>query len=173
MTPRGVLGIDPGLDGALALYGPFSLLRLEDIPTLQLKTKRIVDETALARMIDSWSADIGEVWLEVINAMPSVAGPNGVRRTMGAQSAFNFGLTYGLIRGVCAANFLPIVDVTPSSWKAALKVRGDKDESRQRASAILPQNAGLWPLKKHHGRAEAALIAWHGFHTSTRMKGAA
>lgn len=172
MSPRSILGIDPGLDGALALYGPDGLA-VWDIPTLQLKSKRLVDEYALAQIIDAASGDIAEVWLELINAMPSVAAPGGVRRTMGAQSAFNFGLSYGLLRGICAAHFLPIVNVTPASWKAALQVRGDKDESRMRASALMPQHAGKWPLKKHHGRAEASLIAWHGFTTSIRLKGAA
>lgn len=173
MSPRSVLGIDPGLDGALALYGPAGLIWLRDMPVLQLKTKRLVDEYELARLVDEISGEIAEVWLELINAMPSVAGPGGVRRSMGAQSAFNFGLGYGLLRGICSAHFFPIVNVTPASWKAAVQVRGEKDESRMRASALMPQHAGSWPLKKHHGRAEASLIAWHGFHQSTRLKGAA
>jgi crossover junction endodeoxyribonuclease RuvC len=156
-----VLGIDPGLDGALALYGPTGLLRLEDIPTLEVGTKRQVDHYALARLVDDMAGDVAEVWLEKV----------GTRPGEGAVGAFSFGRGYGVLLGVCAANFLSIVDVTPAAWKAALKVRGEKDESRLRASALMPRHAGLWPLKKHHGRAEAALIAWHGFHQSERLKG--
>jgi hypothetical protein len=160
-----ILGIDPGLDGALALYDPLDRsLEVMDMPVFQLKTKRRIDEYALARIVDDWSERTREVWLELVNAMPSF-GPKGAgeaRRSMGAASAFNFGKGYGLVRGVCAANFLTIIDVTPGAWKAAMKVHGPKDESRQRASVLLPRAADRWPLKKHHGRAEAALIALHG-----------
>ena len=151
-APTGVLGIDPGLSGALALYDG-DALEVVDIPTLQLKSKRVVDEYALARIIDNWSGRIREVWLEQV----------GTRPGEGVVGAFTFGRGYGLIRGVCCAYFLPIVDVTPATWKAAMKVRGDKDESRLRASAVFPKYGSLWSLKKHDGRAEAALIARHGF----------
>ena len=152
MTASAILGIDPGLNGALALYDPVSAsLEVVDMPTLQLK-KRVIDEYAVARLIDNWSGRIREVWLEQV----------GVRPGEGAVGAFSFGRGYGLVRGVCCASFLPIIDVTPQTWKAAFKVRGDKDESRVRASALMPRHAGLWPLKKHDGRAEAALIALHG-----------
>lgn len=152
MTASAILGIDPGLSGALALYDVDGLLEIVDIPTLQLKTKRVVDEYALARIVDAWSGRIREVWLEQV----------GTRPGEGAVGAFTFGRGYGVLRGICAANFLPIVDVTPAAWKGAMKVRGNKDESRLRASALLPRHAHLWPLKKHDGRAEAALIALHG-----------
>lgn len=147
-----ILGIDPGLSGALALYDADGTLEVLDIPTLQLKTKRVIDEYALARIIDNWSSRIREVWLEQV----------GVRPGEGAVGAFTFGRGYGALRGICAANFLTIIDVTPAVWKGALKVRGDKDESRLRASTLFPRHGGLWPLKKHDGRAEAALIALHG-----------
>lgn len=152
MTASAILGIDPGLSGALALYDVNATLEVVDIPTLRLKTKRVIDEYALARIIDNWSSRIREVWLEQV----------GVRPGEGAVGAFTFGRGYGTLRGICAANFLTLVDVTPAAWKGALKVRGDKDESRLRASTLLPRHAHLWPLKKHDGRAEAALIALHG-----------
>lgn len=157
-----ILGIDPGLSGALALYDVDGSLEVMDIPTLQMRTKRVLDEYALARIIDNWSVRIHEVWLEQV----------GVRPGEGAVGAFTFGRGYGALRGICAANFLTIMDVTPQGWKAALKVRGDKDESRQRASALFPRSGGLWPLKKHDGRAEAALIALHGMRQSTMGRAA-
>lgn len=152
MSASAILGIDPGLSGALALYDADGSLEVMDIPTLQLRTKRVLDEYALARIIDNWSGRIREVWLEQA----------GVRPGEGAVGAFTFGRGYGALRGICAANFLTIMDVTSSAWKAALKVHGDKDESRQRASALFPRHGQLWPLKRHDGRAEAALIALHG-----------
>lgn len=161
MMASSFLGIDPGLTGALALYDPAAdALEVEDVPTFRVAGKTVMDEASLARIVDNWSPRIREVWLELVNAMPSVGGQ---RRGMGAQSAFNFGRGYGLIRGVCAANFLTVVDVTPGAWKRALavpgKVAGGDDAGRQRASQLMPRHAHLWPLKKHAGRADAALVA--------------
>lgn len=152
-----ILGIDPGLYGALALYDPAThALQVFDVPTLNVgkgKTrKNIVDEYALARAVDDVAAQVSAVWLEKVGTRPG-EGPVG---------AFSFGHTYGLIRGVCVANFLTIEDVTPQKWKGALGVLADKDHARRRASALLPRSAHLWPLKKHADRAEAALIAIYG-----------
>lgn len=146
-----ILGIDPGLCGALAIYDVDGSLDVVDMPTLQLK-KRVVDEYALARIIDDWSTRVREVWLEQV----------GVRPGEGAVGAFSFGRGYGVLRGICAACFLPIVDVTPATWKGALRVSSDKDAARARASALFPRHSQLWPLKRDHGRAEAALIALYG-----------
>lgn len=157
-----ILGIDPGLYGALALYDIDGSLEIVDVPTLSLK-KRVIDEYALARIIDDWSGRVREVWLEQV----------GTRPGEGAVGAFTFGRGYGLIRGICAASFLPIMDVTPATWKAAMKVRGDKDASRAKASALFPRHGALWPLKKHDGRAEAALIARHGMRQSATTREAA
>lgn len=152
-----ILGIDPGLYGALALYDPLSgALQVFDVPTLNIgkgkARKMVIDEYALARAVDSVASTVSEVWLE--RAWP--------RPGEGASGAFSLGRTYGLIKGLCIASFLPIQEVTPQKWKAALNVMGDKDHARMRASAMLPRSAHLWPLKKHADRAEAALIAVYG-----------
>lgn len=152
MTATCILGIDPGLSGALALYDLSSgSLEIEDVPTFKVG-KRLIDKYALARIVDNWSSRIHTVWLEQV----------GVRPGEGIVGAFTFGRGYGLLEGVCAANLLPIVDVTPAAWKRALQVPADKDAARMRASALMPREAHQWPLKKHDGRAEAALIALHG-----------
>ena len=148
----GILGIDPGLSGALALLEVTGALEVVDIPTLTIGTKRHIDEYALARIIDDWSKRISEVWIEQV----------GTRPGEGAVGAFTFGKGYGVLRGICAANFLPMRDVTPAAWKRSLKITGDKDESRARASSHFPRHAGLWTRKKDDGRAEAALIALYG-----------
>lgn len=154
---RKILGIDPGLHGALALYDPATGdLSVFDVPTLNVglkgKRKLIIDEYALARAVDDVAATVGEVWLEKVGTMPG-EGPVG---------AFSFGRSYGLIRGICCANFLTIHDVTPQAWKGALKVVANKDHSRQRASALFPRSAHLWPRVKDADRAEAAMIALYG-----------
>jgi hypothetical protein len=164
MSARCFLGIDPGLTGALALYDPADgSLEIEDMPVFKVERKTHINEPVLARIVDGWSSRVREVWLELVNGMPSIPGKGGERRAMGAQSAFNFGRGYGLIRGVCAANFLPIMDVTPGQWKRSLgvpgKVSGGDDAGRLRANQLMPRHAHLWTRKKDGGRADAALIA--------------
>lgn len=146
-----ILAIDPGLSGALAFLKPAGGLTVIDIPTLQLK-KRVIDEYALARIVDEWAIEVREVWLEQV----------GVRPGEGAVGAFTFGRGYGLIRGICAANFLTIHDVTPQVWKRALGVPAEKDGARAVASRYFPRYAGEWARVKDDGRAEAALIALYG-----------
>lgn len=148
-----ILGIDPGKYGALALYDPETrAAEIADIPLVGPTGKQVIDEYALARWIDARSHRIGQVWLEQVSSRPGE----------GHVGAFSFGRTYGLIRGVCVANFLSIYNVTPATWKAALKVSKDKDMARLSASAAFPRLAHNWPLKKHDGRAEALLIAHYG-----------
>lgn len=152
------LGIDPGLGGAFALYDiDGGLLDVQDVPVLEARTstrkiKRSIDAYEAARMVDVWAKDIGLVMLEQV----------GVRPGEGAVGAFSFGEGYGLVRGICIAHFLRVETVTPQVWKRAMGVKGDKDESRARASQLMPSQCGRWSLKKHDGRAEAALIAMFG-----------
>lgn len=164
MAERTVIGIDPGLGGALARLWPSEgRLQIADMPTLTItrggKARRVIDEYAVARLVDEWASSASCVWLERVGVMP---GEGGV-------GAFSFGQGYGLLRGICVANFLTINDVLPQVWKRALAVKGDKDEARMRASALFPRHSGCWPLKKHDGRAESALIALYGARQAERV----
>lgn len=148
-----IVGIDPGKTGALALYDPATGgLEIQDVPVLRVKSRNVIDHYALARIIDLWAKQDPVVFLELVGSRPGE----------GHAGAFDFGRTYGLLLGICAAHFLRVEHVTPASWKAALKVKGDKDVSRQRASALLPRHSGLWARKMDDGRAESALIALYG-----------
>lgn len=153
---RVILGIDPGLSGALAFYNPETgFLSVVDMPTLKsggAKGKSEIDRTALARLIDAEAGNIAHCYIEQV----------GTRPGEGAAGAFSFGKGYGLVLGILAANFVPVSFVTPAVWKKAMGCTGDKEQSRARASDILPRHADKWPLKKHDGRAEAALICIHG-----------
>jgi hypothetical protein len=152
-----ILGIDPGLSGAIALYDEASGdLQVWDMPVFNVgkapSKKFVIDESGLARLIDSIAAQVSECWLELVGSRPGE----------GHVGAFTFGKGYGMLRGVLAANFITIRDVTPAQWKAAMGVKGDKDVSRRAASNLFPRHADKWPLVKHDGRAEAALIAKFG-----------
>lgn len=148
-----VIGIDPGLTGALALYDPLSgSLDVADMPVHRIGSKTVVDHYGLARIVDDWGRTTPHCWIEFVSSSPQ----------MGVASAFKFGETVGVIRGVCAASFLPIETVTPPTWRKAMGVKGDKDESRARACALFPKHSGLFSRKKDDGRAEAVLIAAYG-----------
>lgn len=153
------LGVDPGYSGALAFYGPVrDELAIYDMPVFKLAkvrggTKTVVDLLHLAAIIDENVKDRKVIaFIEAVGARPGEA----------PQGAFNFGFGAGVLHGVCAAHFLRIENVSPQRWKRALGVPADKDGARYRAAQLLPQHARHWPLKKHDGRAEAALLALYG-----------
>lgn len=154
MEPALILGIDPGLAGALALYDASAdHLRVEDIPTFKIGTKSVIDANGLARIVDDWvSGQRVVAFLEFVSASPQ----------MGVTSAFKFGVGFGLIQGVLAANFVRVEMVTPPAWKRAMKVTRDKDECRAAATRRFPALSPLFARKKDDGRAEAALIALYG-----------
>lgn len=148
-----ILGVDPGISGALAFITSRGLI-VEDIPIFKTKkgakTQTTIDAYTLGRIIDS--KQITHCYIESVHAMPG----------QGVSSCFNFGKSLGIIIGVIAANFIPMTLVTPQEWKKALRVPADKDGARARASELMPQYSQKWLLKKHDGRAEAALIAHWG-----------
>lgn len=150
-----ILGIDPGLSGALAFYDPM----LEELITIPMPTlaagtgsKRIIDEYKLAAIIDDNAEMTKKCVIEQVGAMPG----------QGVTSMFNFGMSYGILRGIVSANFIPVEHVRPQKWKKALRVPSNKDSARARASEIFPKFSDNWNLAKWDGRAEAALIAYYG-----------
>lgn len=151
------VGIDPGLSGALAFLSGEELDVLA-MPTLTISkakgTRRILDLTALAGIIDDKTKNAARVsvFIERVAAMPK----------QGVASMFSFGESYGAIKGIVAANFLPLTLVTPVTWKGKLKVSRNKDDARYRASQLMPRFAHLWTRRKDDGMAEAALIALYG-----------
>ncbi len=147
-----ILGIDPGLSGALAFMD--DELLIYDIPTLQItrngKNKRQIDIYSLLALMQAYH--VKHCYLENVNAMPG----------QGVSSMFQMGRGYGQIEMALAACKIPVTYITPQVWKKSLAVPKDKDGARQRASQLMPQYAHNWDLKKHDGRAEAALIALYG-----------
>lgn len=147
-----ILGIDPGLSGALAFMDDKELL-IYDVPTFEItrngKKKRQIDLQILLSIMQNKDLGTTHAFLEHVNAMPG----------QGVSSMFQMGRGYGQIEMGLAAAGIPVTYITPQVWKKALSVPKDKDGARQRASQLMPQWAHNWPLKKHDGRAEAALIA--------------
>lgn len=148
-----ILGVDPGKTGALAWISGAQLY-VHPVPTLKAGTKgkQIVDEDALARLVNSYADVTTHAFIELVGARPG----------QGVTSMFSFGTTYGLLRGAIAACGIPRTYVTPAKWKKVLGVAAEKDSARARASQLMPQHAHYWPLVKDDGRAEAAMIALYG-----------
>ena len=145
-----VLGIDPGLSGAIALHNG-QLRRVEDMPT----SGKSVDPAILADMLEAMLQGRDrpdKVVVERQQAYPR----------QGVSSSFVTGQRYGMILGICACLDWPVEIVTPVAWKRDTKTPRDKDGARARASQLMPEGASWWRLKKDHGRAEAALLSWWG-----------
>lgn len=149
-----VVGIDPGLSGAICFDQDTLGRDMMDVPTFSLsrngKNKREVDAVALAA---GWRFNpVGHAFIEQVGAMPG----------QGVSSVFAFGKSYGILIGVLAARGVPMTFVNPRVWKKALGVPASKDGARARASQLMPESAHLWTRVKDDGRAEAALIAYWG-----------
>lgn len=127
-------------------------LTIHDMPTVNegAKAKPRVDPAALAEILRFF--DPHHVWVEQVNAMPG----------QGVSSMFAFGMAYGYARGIPVALGYSVTLIGPASWKSSMRVPASKDAARARASQLLPKHASKWPLVKHDGRAEAALIALYG-----------
>ena len=106
-----ILGIDPGLGGALAFLDDAGGIDVIDMPTLQLfrgrRKRRELDLSALARLIDDRATSIGHAFIELASARPG----------QGVASMFNFGRTYGATLGILAANFIPMMWSPPCPGK--------------------------------------------------------
>lgn len=155
------IGIDPGLSGAVAFLDGDDLAVM-DMPlfSIEMVTKsksgkprkrNEIDVRALSLQMEMRAAGPCKALVEKVGAMPKE----------GAVGAFSFGFSAGALHGILAAQGIPYDTVTPQRWKKALGLTGDKDASRRLASRLMPRHAHLWPLKKHDGRAEAALIAYY------------
>lgn len=149
-----VLGIDVGLNGAIAIVSDGQLIELHDMPTVSLernnKTKRMVNAAELARLIRQGKPDCA--YLERLNAMPG----------QGVSSMFSMGQSLGVVLGILAALDIPTTTIPPRTWQKALDVPQGKDGSRYRASQLFPAHADKFARVKDDGRSDATLIAAYG-----------
>ena len=157
-----VVGIDPGLSGAIAILENNKVLNIFDMPVMAegKKNKRQLNSAQLVNIIkDSTKPDAEiAVVVEQVNAMPG----------QGVTSMFNFGQTFGAIKGVCAALELPIFFVRPSKWKKHFElINSSKDASRTKVIEMYPSLANQLTKKKDVNKSDAILIA--RFHFETKI----
>jgi crossover junction endodeoxyribonuclease RuvC len=145
-----IIGVDPGLGGAIAFLDVDEwTLQVWDMPTLKIgKTNK--RSLCLHTLAEHFRSQSHHVILEQVHAMPG----------QGVTSMFNFGKGYGSIEAMLVALHHSYTKVTPQRWKKVMVVPASKDGARARASELMPLCANAWKLKKHDGRAEAALMAF-------------
>ena len=157
-----IIGIDPGLSGAIAILENNKVLNIFDIPVMSegKKNKKQLNSALLVSLLKENINNKEEVAVvvEQVNAIPG----------QGVTSMFNFGQTFGAIKGICAALDLPIFFVRPSKWKKYFElINSSKDSSRTKAIEMYPKLSNQLSKKKDVNKSDAILIA--RFFSETRL----
>ena len=149
-----IIGIDPGISGAISIVKNKKIIEVYDTPTMidGKKNKRQINGAQVTNIIKEVLNGNEEVVVVVehVNAMPG----------QGVTSMFNFGQSFGVIKGICAALSVPIYFVRPSKWKKHFNlIKTNKDASRTKVIEVYPDIASKLHRKKDSNRADAILIA--------------
>ena len=149
-----IIGIDPGISGAISIVENKKILEVYDTPTMidGKKNKKQINSAQVTNIIkESLNRDKEViVVVEHVNAMPG----------QGVTSMFNFGQSFGVIKGICAALNLPIYFIRPTKWKKHFNlIKTNKDASRTKVIEVYPEISSKLQRKKDSNRADAILIA--------------
>ena len=149
-----IFGIDPGVSGAISVLENKKIIEVYEMPTMidGKKNKKQVNGSQVANIIKERLNDDNEiiVVVEHVNAMPG----------QGVTSMFNFGQSFGVIKGICSALSLPIYFVRPSKWKRHFNlIKTNKDASRTKVIETYPEISSKLYRKKDSNKADAILIA--------------
>ena len=149
-----IIGIDPGISGAISIIENKKILEVYDTPTMidGKKNKKQINSAQVTNIIKERLKENKEVVVVVehVNAMPG----------QGVTSMFNFGQSFGVIKGICAALSLPIHIVRPTKWKKHFNlIKTNKDASRTKVIEVYPEISSKLHRKKDSNRADAILIA--------------
>ena len=149
-----IIGIDPGLSGAIAILENNKVLNIFDIPVMSegKKNKRQLNSALLVSLLRENIQNNEEVAVvvEQVNAMPG----------QGVTSMFNFGQSYGVLKDIFSAMQLPMDFVSPVKWKRYYNlINTHKDSSRTKAIEFFPYISSKLSRKKDANKADAILIA--------------
>ncbi len=151
-----IIGIDPGISGAICFFENGEIKDVIDMPNMAegKKNKKQINGPQLFNELDRRIQNIQKknisVVVERVSAMPG----------QGVTSMFNFGQSFGVIKGICSAMQLPIYFISPSKWKKYFNlIKTSKDASRAKAIEIFPYISTKLQRKKDSNKAEAILIA--------------
>ena len=149
-----IFGIDPGVSGAISVMENKKVIEVFDMPTMidGKKNKKQVNGAQVTNIIKEKINNSQEtiVVVEHVNAMPG----------QGVTSMFNFGQSFGVVKGICSALGLPIYFVRPTKWKKHFNlIKTNKDASRTKAIEMYPEISNKLHRKKDSNKADAILIA--------------
>ena len=149
-----IIGIDPGLSGGIAVLDDLKIFDVYDMPIMSegKKNKNQLNSAQLVNIIKKNIISNEDTFLivEQVSAMPG----------QGVTSMFNFGQTFGSIKGICAALNLPIFFVRPAKWKKHFDlINSSKDASRTKVIEMYPSISSRLSKKKDVNKADAILIA--------------
>ena len=151
-----IIGIDPGISGSICFFKDGKILDVIEMPTMNegKKNKRQVNGAQIyneikKRVSNELDTNV-RVVIEHVTAMPG----------QGVTSMFNFGQSFGILKGICSAMQIPMFFVRPAKWKKYFNlINSEKDASRTRAIEIVPKFSSMLSKKKDSNKADAILIA--------------
>ena len=159
-----VIGIDPGLSGSICFLQDGKIIDVLEMPTMTegKKNKRQVNGSQvyneISKRIDTVENQDIRVIIEQVSAMPG----------QGVTSMFNFGQSYGILKGICSAMQLSMHFVRPAKWKKYFNlINSSKDASRTKAIEMYPSLSESLSKKKDVNKSDAILIA--RFFSETRF----
>ena len=151
-----IIGIDPGISGSICFFNEGKIIDVVEMPTM-IEGKKNKKQVNGAQIFNEISTKIKElekkdikIVIEQVSAMPG----------QGVTSMFNFGQSYGILKGICSAMQLPMYFVRPAKWKKYFNlINSEKDASRTRAIEIFPYFSSQLSRKKDSNKADAILLA--------------
>jgi len=151
-----IIGIDPGITGSICFFEDGKIIDVVEMPNMAegKKNKRQVNGAQIyheiyKRIKNLEKKDI-KVVIEQVAAMPG----------QGVTSMFNFGQSFGVLKGICAAMQIPMYFVRPAKWKKYFNlINSEKDASRTKAIEIFPHFSAQLSRKKDSNKADAILIS--------------
>ena len=157
-----IIGIDPGISGSICFFQDGKIVDVVEMPTMTegKKNKKQVNGSQIFNEISEKIKKLDKkeikVVIEQVSAMPG----------QGVTSMFNFGQSFGILKGICSAMQLPMYFVRPTKWKKYFNlINSEKDASRTRAIEIFPYFSSQLSRKKDSNKADAILIASYYYET--------
>ena len=151
-----IIGIDPGISGSICFFQDGKIIDVVEIPTMTegKKNKKQVNGSQIFNEISDRIRNLDKkdirVIIEQVSAMPG----------QGVTSMFNFGQSFGILKGICSAMQLPMYFVRPTKWKKYFNlINSEKDASRTKAIEVFPYFSSELSRKKDSNKADAILIA--------------
>ena len=151
-----IIGIDPGISGSICFFQDGKIIDVVEMPTMTegKKNKKQVNGSQIFNEISDRIRKLDKKYIKVIIEQVSAMPGQGV------TSMFNFGQSFGILKGICSAMQLPMYFVRPAKWKKYFNlINSEKDASRTRAIEIFPYFSGQLSRKKDSNKADAILIA--------------